>query len=60
MFEDERPKPKTTTFPRNLESLSVDELEHYIVELEGEIARVRTDIDKKQATKAAADAFFGS
>jgi uncharacterized small protein (DUF1192 family) len=43
---------------RNLEPMSIDELEAYIVELEGEIARVRADIAKKDAHRATADSFF--
>ncbi len=44
--------------PKNLESLSIDQLEDYIGVLEGEIARVRTDIAAKQSDLGAAEAFF--
>ena len=44
--------------PRNLESLSIDQLEDYIGVLEGEIARVRTDIAAKRSDLGAAEAFF--
>ncbi len=43
---------------RNLEPMSIDELEAYIVELEGEIVRVRADIAKKVAHRADAASFF--
>ncbi|MCP4327741.1 MAG: DUF1192 domain-containing protein [Alphaproteobacteria bacterium] len=46
-------KPK-----KNLDPMSIDELEGYIAELETEIERVRGDIRKKQAHRAGADAFF--
>lgn len=59
MFFDDLPKPKTNQFPRNLENLSVDELQAYIAELEAEIRRVEADRAKKEASRAAADAFFG-
>lgn len=58
MFDDDLPKPKTATFPRNLETLSVSDLEEYIEELEAEITRVKADIDKKKASSDAASAFF--
>jgi uncharacterized small protein (DUF1192 family) len=43
----------------DLELLGVSELEERIEGLEGEIARVRAQIARKQAGKAAADALFG-
>ena len=42
----------------DLELLGVAELEERIEGLEAEIARVRAQIARKQAGKAAADAFF--
>ena len=50
-----RNKPKA---PRNLDPMSVDELNGYIAELEGEIARTRQAIARKQASRAGAEAFF--
>ena len=41
-----------------LDLLSVSELEHRIQALESEISRIRAEIDRKQASKTAADAFF--
>ena len=53
-LEPRKAKPK----PRNLDPLSVDELNDYIGELEAEIARVRQEIARKQAHRSAAAAFF--
>ncbi len=52
-----RPKPKMV-IGENLESISVAELEQRIIDLDSEIARLRAEIAKKQAGKAAAAAFF--
>lgn len=60
MFLDDLPRPKTDTFPRNLENLSIDELQAYIQDLEAEIERVKQDIGKKRASIEAAAAFFRS
>jgi len=43
----------------DLELFGVDELEERVRALEGEIARVRAQIDRKRAGRAAADALFG-
>jgi len=43
----------------DLELFGVEELEERIEGLEGEIARVRAQIERKRAGRAAADAFFG-
>jgi uncharacterized small protein (DUF1192 family) len=42
----------------DLAAISVAELEHRIQLLEAEIARIRAEMAKKHASKAAADAFF--
>jgi len=42
----------------DLDLFGVAELEERIEGLEGEIARVRAQIERKRAGKAAADAFF--
>ena len=55
--EDNVPRPPDWQ-PKNLEPLSIDQLEGYIRVLEGEIARVRGDIAAKQAKLNAAEAFF--
>ncbi len=59
-FDDDLPKLKQEEirFPRNIEDMSISELEKYIIELENEIDRVKADIKKKQAFKDAAASFF--
>lgn len=59
MFDEEE-KPKITEFPRNLDNLSVSELEDYIQDLKAEIERVEGDKSKKQASQDAAAAVFKS
>jgi len=49
-------KPKAQS--KNLEPMSVGELEGYIAELEAEIARVRADIAKKTKHRAGAEGLF--
>jgi len=44
---------------QDLELFGVDELNERIEALEGEIARIRAMIKKKQSGRAAADALFG-
>ncbi len=56
-FEELEPR-KQPPKPRDLSSWSVDELNAYIDNLQGEIARVREVIQSKQGHRAAADAFF--
>ena len=59
MFDEELPKKKPEgEFPRNLENMSVDDLEEYIGELRNEIARVEMDTEKKKASRDAADSVF--
>ena len=59
MFDDEDlPVLKTTTFPRNLDKMSLSDLQDYVDDLEREIERVREDMKKKKASTDAADAFF--
>lgn len=58
---DDLPKKKPDmVIGENLDLMSVAELEHRIQTLESEIARIRAAIAAKQASKAAADAFFRS
>ncbi len=58
-MEDEDDLPKKLDWqPKNLESLSIDQLEDYISVLEGEIARVRSDIAAKRSDLGAAESFF--
>ena len=59
MFDDDLPGKKPPQ-KRNLEPLSIDELEGYIDALGAEIERARGEIVRKQAHKSAADSFFKS
>jgi uncharacterized small protein (DUF1192 family) len=43
---------------KNLEVMSVDALKDYIIELEAEIARVRSSICLKKVAKEGAESFF--
>ena len=54
-----RPKPKLTV-GEPLDTISVQELQERIAAFEEEIVRIRSEISKKQSSKAAADAFFKS
>ena len=52
-----RIKPQTG-IGRDLYQLSVAELEHFITELEAEIARMRVEIQRKRDVRGAAEAMF--
>jgi uncharacterized small protein (DUF1192 family) len=54
-----RPKPQIVV-GEPLDTISLEELQRRVIDLEGEIARIRSEISRKQASKAAADAFFKS
>ena len=56
-FEELEPR-KQPPKPRDLTTWSVDELNLYIENLQGEIGRAREVIQSKQGHRAAADAFF--
>lgn len=61
MDAEDLPKPKALiTVGEPLDSISIAELEQRVIAFEGEIARIRAEIARKQASKAAADAFFKS
>ena len=56
---DEAPKKKADmVIGESLDDISVAELEHRIVVLDSEIIRLRGEIVKKQASKAAAASMF--
>ena len=56
---DEAPKKKPNmVIGENLDDISVAELEHRLIALESEINRLRGEIAKKQASKAAAASLF--
>jgi uncharacterized small protein (DUF1192 family) len=57
MDDDDAPKPKSFQ-PRNLEPLSIAELNDYIGELETEIGRARQAIAAKTNQRGAADSIF--
>jgi uncharacterized small protein (DUF1192 family) len=55
---DERLPGETETLARNLEAMSVKELEKYIVDLKDEIARVQEAIGARRKLRSGADAVF--
>ncbi len=57
MFDDDIPAKKPAPV-KNLEPMSIDELNAYIGAMQAEIERVRAEIVKKEAHKSAADSFF--
>ena len=56
--EDLPPPPRKLLLPPILDRLSVDELQAYIADLEGEISRVKQAIAGKRAHAEAAAMFF--
>ena len=58
--EDAPPRPRARLEKLPLDSLGIEELQAYIGELRGEIARVEADIARKQGHRSAADAVFGN
>ncbi|MDE0057112.1 MAG: DUF1192 domain-containing protein [Defluviicoccus sp.] len=58
MDEEDLAPQKAPAKLRELDSLSIEELEEYIAELEAEIRRVRADIDKKQRHRAGVEGLF--
>ena len=59
MMEDDLPAPKPKRVTAHaLHAWSVTELQDYIAELRGEIARAEASIDHKQGHRQAAEAFF--
>ena len=57
-MEPDEERPTARPGPRNLEPMSVAELESYIAGLEAEIARARAQIAAKQRVRGGADALF--
>lgn len=55
---DELEPVKKQPAKKNLEVLSIEALQEYIVELEEEITRVRDAIVQKQAARSSADSVF--
>ena len=58
MFDEEIPKSKTAEFPRNMDDMSISELEAYISDLKEEISKAQGDIAKKKASQDAAASIF--
>jgi len=57
--QDDDPIPgKGPAKRRDLDALSIGELEDYIAELEAEILRVREDIDRKQRHREGIEGLF--
>ncbi len=60
-MDDDRPRPKTThEIGQDLTLLSVAELDARVALLREEIARLEADRVRKEASRAAASAFFKS
>ena len=55
--EDDSPRTLRSK-PTDLEFMSIEDLNEYIIELEMEIERVRVSINKKDNQKLVADAVF--
>ena len=49
---------RTVPEKKNLDIMSIEELQEYIGDLEAEIVRARETIEHKQAAKSSADGFF--
>jgi uncharacterized small protein (DUF1192 family) len=58
LTEDDEPRPKPRFTPLPLDRLGVEELEAYIDELRGEIARTEAEMARKRHMRSAADSFF--
>lgn len=59
MDDDLEPRPQPMG-PRNLDNMSIYELEEYIVDLKAEIVRVEENVIKKKASQDAAASIFKS
>ena len=59
MYDELEPQTKRPA-PRDVELMSIDALNEYIVELNEEIDRVRQAITVKEAAKGAAESVFRS
>lgn len=59
MEDEERPKPKFAhVLGENLDMVSIGELRQRVALLEEEIARIKSEIARKTASRSAADTFF--
>ena len=57
MFDDLEPRKKAPVL-KNLEPMSVDELEAYVADMKAEITRAEAEISKKKNYAATASSFF--
>jgi uncharacterized small protein (DUF1192 family) len=61
MEPDDLPRPKPIhVLGENLEAISLEELQLRVGALEQEIRRIQLEMQKKRASRSAADAFFKS
>ncbi len=58
MFDDDISPPKKSGSVKNLEPMSLAELETYIKDLEAEIERTKVEIGRKSAHMSAASSLF--
>mgnify|MGYP006444889819 CR=1 FL=1 len=61
MAEDDDDAPLASgdiAMPRNLENMSIAEIEHYITQLNSEIERCRAEIEHKRKQQEAAASIF--
>ena len=57
-MEEEGPRPQNRFRPPVIDAWGVEDLRTYIAELQAEVARAEREITKREASKAAAAAFF--
>ena len=60
MFDDDLDPKTRKPKPRDLEKMSVSDLEEYVEDLSAEIERVKGEISKKKAHAEAASSIFKS
>ncbi len=61
IFDEDRPKKPAAPQPGEpLDTLSVEELRERVQIYRGEIARLEANIERKESSRKAADAFFRS
>lgn len=58
MDEDEFLPPRKETLEKNLDAMSIEELERYIADLRAEIARTEATIEARRQVRSGADAVF--
>lgn len=58
MFDEDTEPRKPGGQPKNLEPMSIEELEAYISDLKQEIARAEAEIERKKSHRDAASSIF--